>query len=264
MSISQTTIKRLFVKSRNECAMPRCTSPLLIGDYIVGEICHIRARRKNGPRYDPNLSIIDRDEFANLILFCGTCHTLVDKNPKNYTIERLTDFKKRHEESGPCELTSEIAHQALLLFEKHVRANRDVLAKAAPAGIAVAVGGDNVGSINVNSRPRDRSNRYPANSIGADANMTNYVEYLCQLYVDYMQPTGIAVAELWARLGKSIKSRFRLRKRTRNHLSAERFSDLVNYLINEKIAGTPVGKKHLLRGTKLCRSFDEFRRAPMV
>ena len=93
--------------------------------------------------------------------------------------------------------------------------------------------------------------------------MTNYVEYLCQLYVDYMSPTGQSERERWGRLGRAIKTKFRLRKRTRNHLSAERFPDLVNYLIHEKIAPTPVGQKHLARGTKLCRSFEEFRHGAM-
>jgi len=91
--------------------------------------------------------------------------------------------------------------------------------------------------------------------------MTNYIEYLCDLYVKYMALTGATEDELWARIGKQIKSKFRLKKRTRNHLSSERFLDLVDFLIYEKLTVTPVGKKHLRNGTKLCLSFDEFRRA---
>jgi hypothetical protein len=271
MPISQTTIKRLFAKAQNECAMPRCTSPLVVGDYVLGEICHIRARRKTGPRYDPMLSAKDRDELANLILLCPTCHTFVDKNPKTYTIKVLLDIKELHKRGDTFEITPEMSRQALLILEQHQRSSvsgspvsTDSTTTASSGGVAISVGGHNLGSIKVNSGRSQSSPRgYPANSIGADANMTNYVEYLCQLYVDYMQPTGIGSGELWARLGRAIKTRFRLRKRTRNHLSAERFPELVRYLIDEKIAKTPVGKKHLARSTKLCRSFDEFRHSPM-
>jgi hypothetical protein len=271
MAISQTTIKRLFTKSRNECAMPRCTSPLIVGDYVLGEICHIRARRKKGPRYDPTLGAKDRDELANLILLCPTCHTLVDKDAKTYTIELLRDIRELYERGSTFEITPEISRQALLILERHQRLSVNgspvttaSTTIASSGGVAISVGGHNLGSIKVNSgRSKSATSGYPTNSIGADANMTNYVEYLCQLYVDYMQPTGIASQELWARLGRAIKTRFRLRKRTRNHLSAERFPELVRYLIDEKVAKTPVGKKHLARGSNLCRSFDEFRHSPM-
>jgi hypothetical protein len=74
-----------------------------------------------------------------------------------------------------------------------------------------------------------------------------------------MQPIEPNEIKSWAKLGKHIKSKFRLRKRTRNHLSAERFGDLVDYLVTEKLANTPVGRKHLREGKKLCRTFEEFR-----
>ena len=67
----------------------------------------------------------------------------------------------------------------------------------------------------------------------------------------------------WGKIGKHIKSKFHLKKKTRNHLSAERFPDLVDYLIREKLARTPVGAKHLRQGTKLCRTFEEFRHGAM-
>ena len=104
---------------------------------------------------------------------------------------------------------------------------------------------------------------YPANSIGADANMTNYVEYLCELYVKYMRPIEPNEDASWAKLGKHIKTEFHLKKKTRNHLSAERFWDLANFLIHEKLALTPVGRKHLRQGTKSCRTFEEFRHGEM-
>jgi hypothetical protein len=138
-------------------------------------------------------------------------------------------------------------------------------ASARGSGIAVAIGGHNQGDITIKvPAPKKASGtKYPANSIGADANMTNYVEYLCDLYVKYMAPICTDEGQLWGKLGRHIKAKFRLRKRTRNHLAAERFEDLVDYLIAEKLAHTPVGQRHLRNGTKLCRTFDEFRHGAM-
>jgi hypothetical protein len=89
MSIQDSTIKRLFGMSSNQCAIPDCKSPLIIDEVVVGEICHIRARRKGGARYDPALSPAQRDEFENLILLCSTCHKLVDSSPREYSVAFL-------------------------------------------------------------------------------------------------------------------------------------------------------------------------------
>ncbi len=279
MGIKDTTMKRLFGMSRNQCAMPDCKSPIIIGDTVVGEICHIRARRKAGPRFDASLAAEQRDEFPNLILLCGTCHTLVDASPDKCTAEWLQAVKQSHERQtqGPLELSQADVRQAMLILAKHdaktpkrkqatgdntVRGNTQ--ASASHGGVAVAIAGPNQGNISIRMpAPKPSGPNYPANSIGADANMTNYIEYLCDRYVKFMRPIEPDEKCSWAKLGKHIKTKFRLKKRTRNHLSAERFSDLVDFLVNEKLALTPVGRKHLREGTKLCRTFQEFRHGAM-
>ncbi len=94
MAVSSSTIKRLFVKAGNKCAMPKCEGPLLKGEQVLTEICHIWARRKGGARYDPTLTALEKDEFKNLILLCPTCHTLVDKDRKTFEVETLLDIKR--------------------------------------------------------------------------------------------------------------------------------------------------------------------------
>ena len=275
MAIAETTIKRLFAKSHNQCAMPKCTGSLVIGDCVVGEICHIRARNKGGARYDPALMLAQKDDFKNLILLCGTCHKLVDKAPDTYSPVLLEEIKALHEAGASMEINAEAARQALLMLVKHktkgkktvaqLSVQRNTNASASHGGVAVSIGGHNQASINIHTGTRQRrtGTYYPPNSIGADANMTNYVEYLCSLYVDYMATIDKDRDGLYGRLGKHIKDRFRLKKKTRNHLSADRFFALVDFLIYEKLSRTPVGMKHLRNGTKLCRTFDEFRYAPM-
>ena len=261
MPITPTTIKRLFARSGNRCAMPRCQSVLVNGEHVLAEICHIRARRKGGPRYDPALSAADRDGFANLILFCPTCHTLADKDRKTYTVDFLTRAKAFHEGQAAVELTTPVVDQALRIFAK-ISESKSAKAVAKGRGIAVAIGGDNHAPINIKTSTDRGVRGYPANSIGADANLTNYIEYLCGLYVDYAASMYPDENDRWIRIGTAIKRKFRLKKRTRSHLSAERFNDLVLFL-REKLAETPPGKKHLRDGTKMCRTFEEFRHGEM-
>lgn len=256
MSYSEATIKRLFARSLNQCAMPQCPAPIIIGGTVVGEICHIRARRKNGPRFDPNLTAGQRDEFANLILLCATCHKRVDSEKHTFTTELLTDIKALHESKGEVEMNPEIRRQAAILFQ-HLSPRRALKATASGSGIAIVVGRDNHGPINIQqAAPRkEPKSKYPSNSIGADANLSGYVEYLMELAYEYWERV---VTMSPGRIGKKVKTKFRLGKRTRLHLGVQRFQDLVDFLINDILATSPVGRRHLRNGTKLCRTFDEW------
>lgn len=131
----------------------------------------------------------------------------------------LTDFKTMHERSGNSEITPEIARDALLLLRTRTKGN-EVSAKVRGDGIAIAVGGDNHAPITIaHTKPsRAPKSKYPQNSIGADANMCNYIDYLFALGVDYWK--GVDAMNP-GRLGRKIKERFRLKLKTRNHLSVD-------------------------------------------
>ena len=50
---AEKTVRRLFALSGNMCAFPGCSLPVVeSAGTITGEICHIKARSKDGPRYD--------------------------------------------------------------------------------------------------------------------------------------------------------------------------------------------------------------------
>jgi nucleoside phosphorylase len=94
-----TTIKRLFANSGGVCAFPNCPVRLIDDETKVnlGEMCHISAASPNGPRYDESLTDEERNSDENLIIFCATHHSLIDKSPESYTIEKLKEIKFKHE-----------------------------------------------------------------------------------------------------------------------------------------------------------------------
>ena len=74
----EATLKRLFARSGNQCAFPRCPDTLIEGETVVGKVCHIKAAQLAGPRYDPQQTAAERHGYDNLILLCGKHHTVID------------------------------------------------------------------------------------------------------------------------------------------------------------------------------------------
>jgi hypothetical protein len=78
------TLKRLFSLSGNRSAFPRCKTSLVEGEVLVGEVCHIKGRKRGAARYDAKQSSSARHAFGNLLLLCPTHHTIID-NQANVT-----------------------------------------------------------------------------------------------------------------------------------------------------------------------------------
>ncbi len=95
----QKTLKRLFAVSGNKCYFPNCNTPLVdkgIGT-LTGEICHIKGKKTESSRYDPNQSDEERHGFDNLVLMCPLHHKIIDDDAGFYTISRLKEIKVEHE-----------------------------------------------------------------------------------------------------------------------------------------------------------------------
>jgi tetratricopeptide (TPR) repeat protein len=120
-SPATVTIKRLFAVSGNQCAFPDCSLPLVdsVSGTVLGEICHIKARSPDGPRYDPAQTERARHAFENLLLLCPAHHKVVDGDPDKYTVEKLKQIKEQHEsdEVGGVELTDDAARQMAVQLE---------------------------------------------------------------------------------------------------------------------------------------------------
>jgi len=92
------TIKKIFALSGNYCAFPGCTEHIINSEgQLIGEVCHIEAANEDGERYNPLQTDEERRSFDNLILLCAN-HHLVTDNVIEYTVERLKEIKKQHEE----------------------------------------------------------------------------------------------------------------------------------------------------------------------
>jgi len=100
--IQESELKILFAKSGNLCAFPGCQTPIIANDgdenKPLAEMAHIIAYEDNGPRSDPKLSLEERNKASNLVLFCPTHHTIIDKFHYQYNVHVLREMKRLHEE----------------------------------------------------------------------------------------------------------------------------------------------------------------------
>jgi hypothetical protein len=119
---TDATIKRLFARSGNRCAFPRCTIEIVQDQTLIGEICHIKASRPGGPRYDPDQTTAQRHGYDNLILLCGTHHTVIDNDEEAYTVERLLKMKTDHEQRAKPLPDDRTASGLQLLIDQSVNA----------------------------------------------------------------------------------------------------------------------------------------------
>lgn len=111
------TIKRLFAVSGNKCAFSNCNNTLVSEEgKVTGRICHIKAQKAGGPRYDQLQGDEDRHGFDNLIIMCPIHHDVIDSDEISYTVERLTEIKKQHENNSENmeDCSDEVANTLLL------------------------------------------------------------------------------------------------------------------------------------------------------
>lgn len=99
MTISEKDIKILWGRAAGRCSCPTCRMELTCfldtnKPYHLGEMAHIIAQGKSGPR--SNGSSAD-NTYTNLILLCPTHHRQIDKAPGQFPVELLQQWKEEHE-----------------------------------------------------------------------------------------------------------------------------------------------------------------------
>jgi hypothetical protein len=252
---SLPTIKTLFARSRNRCAFPDCSAPVVEeSGTVTAEICHIRAFSPHGPRYDKNQTPEERNSADNLVLMCGRHHKIIDTETRKYTTATLLKLKREHEEHGFAEISptgARIAEQLLANYSKiAVIGNRGNVAIQSPGAIQAK-------SITIkNSRTR-LSVAPPVGSIGANRSKVAYCEHLIGRYQDYQKAdqTGkskFKFAAIHVALERTFGTKWKL-------LDEARFDELVAYL-QRRIDATIVGKLNRSRGRPNYSSFETWER----
>jgi hypothetical protein len=147
-SPTERDVKKLFALSLNQCAFPNCIASIFgLSDEMIGEICHIKARNPEGPRYDVAQTDTDRHGFGNLILLCRNHHKIVDDDATKYSVEWLKRIKHEHEANGGNELTqhdARLARQLLdsLLTAMQFESNQTTINQTATGTKITQVAGD--------------------------------------------------------------------------------------------------------------------------
>lgn len=95
--------KIVLARSGGVCAFSGCGKVLtepgngLDEPAFIGEVAHIVADSRQGPRGDSEMTDADRDKHPNLVLFCQNCHDRVDKQPRTFSVPVLKRIKAEHE-----------------------------------------------------------------------------------------------------------------------------------------------------------------------
>ena len=108
-NISQGTIKVLWGKSGGKCA--KCRRDIILEKdesnfYHIAKQAHIAGLNPGSARYDSDMTDEERNSVNNIILLCPTCHDIIDENRDEYTVSKLKEIKKEHEEWVDEQLTS--------------------------------------------------------------------------------------------------------------------------------------------------------------
>src|SRR3546814_20010407 len=90
---SRKTVLRLYTMSGNACAFSTCKTPIFSEGANLGEVCHIRAHRDGGKRYDAGQNDVERPSFDTLILLCCNHHKKIDDLDQIYTVARKSVVK---------------------------------------------------------------------------------------------------------------------------------------------------------------------------
>jgi hypothetical protein len=112
-------VKRLFALSGNRCAFPKYQAAIAEGTSLIGEICHIKADKPGGPRFDPTQTDEERQSYDNLILMCANHHKVVDDDDESYSVERLRNLKAAHESRASAHSDSNEDDAIVALLIEH-------------------------------------------------------------------------------------------------------------------------------------------------
>jgi len=101
---TEVTKRKLRDNVSSRCSKPDCRVPTTAPSNSIGIAAHICAASKRGPRYDKYMTPLQRKSIDNAIWLCCNHATEIDKNPNNYSVELLKQWKAQAEEFATKEL----------------------------------------------------------------------------------------------------------------------------------------------------------------
>lgn len=246
MEPTRTTVKRLFALSRNCCAFPSCTLPIVEDSgTVTGIICHIGARNRGGPRFNAKQTDDQRHAYENLILMCARHSKVIDSEPTFYTVAKLTQFKAEHERPSENELSVADGRKVDLLLAEY----RDLYINARQVVI------EHLGEA-VFPKSKGPTIAAPAGSIGIDLLRRNYTKYLIDRYNYFASRQPERKNFAFPAVFKLIERRYRVRKW--ELVPLERFEDLCDEL-HAMIDRTWLARVNQSKGKRSYSSLEEYR-----
>jgi len=100
--------------ARGTCYFPGCETPTIVfvkpGQPSVNvHIAHIEGAEAGSARYNEEMTNEERRSYSNLLLLCVPHHDLIDhKEPEQYSVELLRDWKASKETRVPADDDSEL------------------------------------------------------------------------------------------------------------------------------------------------------------
>jgi hypothetical protein len=245
----RSVVKRLFALSGNCCAFPECPQPIVEeSGTVTGIICHIRAKRPGGPRYDSKQTAEQRHSFENLVLMCSRHSKVIDSEPRLYTVDRLEGFKSGKTLTGENELSIADGKKVDLLLIAY----RDVYITSREVTIGL-IKAEKV----VFTKAKEPKIAAPETAIGSDLLLRNYMQHLIDRYNEFAikQPKrkGFSFASIYS----LVKKRYGVRKWELVPLI--RFTDF-STLLQQRIDSTWLGSINRSKDQKNYSSLEEYRR----
>lgn len=251
MEPSLKAIKHLFAVSQNRCAFPDCLIPIAeMSGTITGIICHIKAARPGGPRYDSAQTEEERHSFGNLVLLCARHSKIIDSEPERYTVSWLLEMKRNHEQKGPVEVSEFERRIAELLLKEyrtvHITAGGHVMI-GSPGSIQAS-------NLTIKNPRKKLAFNLPVGSIGGSLSHRNYLKHLIDRYNEFageQKGRNFKYAAIYAR----IKARFGAKW---DFISLGSFDEVVAFL-QQRIDRTLIGSRNRSKGIPNYSSFAEYR-----
>jgi hypothetical protein len=249
---SFSTIKALFAKSRNRCAFPGCIAPLVEStETVTGQICHIRAEKDRGPRYEKNFPIERLNASENLLLMCARHHKIIDTETEKYSTDVLLCLKREHEEQGVVDISPSVAKDAEALLAHHLSIT--VTSNTGPVSIN-SPGSIQAETLNIKTTRPKLVVAAPIGSIGASQPMSAYCKYLIARYNEYQKADFTAKSNYkYMALPNAVMRKFGNRWQD----LPESAFDEVSAFLKARIDTTIIGRRNKARSARNYHEFHE-------